>query len=406
MLEYAHMKNRLFSLLAMTGLLAAPMSAVAEEPAPGNIVFEGNMFGPGPDGPECKKVANDKYGTQWILDLLYGYWALDNAMPGYNHNEHIAIVYTILNQRLFEDELNGGTWLRVDFAGSWGLNNDSDDPSTFYANSLGMCSGLHTDVLDAHDGALLEVSVKQFFAGKRGMVAAGMIKLNNYFDRVNHARFTNDNFESSGVLPLPFNNLAIVSQYELDRRNWVTAAVTRMGTRWGMNPFNPDHANGYAVVGEYGHIFGEDGRGKVRVSPFFCSQDGWGKDGRMHDRNAVGIFGSVDYQACDNARVYARAGWASGDYQRCTAELSAGATLNLCPARPNDYLGIGFGLFKGAESGANPLVNEFEKIVELMYRVQLDDYWYVSVYYHMIMDAAYRDKDFASATGVQFGITY
>lgn len=402
----ARMKKQLFSLLAMAGLLAAPMSAVADEPAPGSVVYNGNTFDPGPNGPEYKKAANAKYGTQWIVDLVYGYWALDNAMDGYNENEHIAILYTILNQRLIEDAYNGGTWLRVDLAGSWGLNNDSDDPSTFYANAMGMCSGLHTDVLDAHDAALLEVSVKHFFAGKRGMVAAGMIKLNNYFDRVGHARFTNDNFESSGVLPLPYNNLAIVGQYELDNRNWVSAAVTRMGTRWGMNPFNPDHANGWAMVGEYGHIFGYDGRGKVRVSPFFCTQDAPDAGGRMHDRNAVGIFGSVEYQVCDAAKVYGRAGWASGDYQRCTAELSAGATINLCPSRPNDYLGIGYGMFKGADGAANPLVNEFEKILELMYRVQVNDYVYTSVYYHMIMDAAYRDKDFASAAGVQVGINF
>lgn len=363
------------------------------------------MFAPGENGPEFKKQLNEKTGTQFIFDLVYGYWALDNGMPGYTKDTNIAILYTILNQRLFRDDVNGGTWLRVDLAGSWGLDNQSDAPSSLYVGGMGMCSGLHTDVLDAHDAALLEVSVKQFFARKRAMVAAGMIKLNNYFDRVSHARFTNDNFESSGVLPLPYNNLALVGQYELNRDNWVTAAITRMGVRWGMNPFNADHANGYAVVGEWGHLFHE-GKGKVRLSPFFCSQDGLGKDGRMHDRNAVGIFGSVEYQLNDFVRVYGRAGWASGDYLRCTAEASVGATINLIPSRPNDYLGVGIGFFKGAESGANALVNEFEKIVELMYRYQINDYLYTSVYYHMIMEAAYRDKDFAAATGLQVGICF
>lgn len=403
--DTSNMKKRILSLLSVLGLLAAPVTAEAQDATPGSIVYNGNMFTPGANAPEYKRVANERFGTQWYVDLVYGYWALDNAMDGYNENEHIAIMYAILNQRLIEDNVNGGTWLRIDVAGSWGLNNESDDPSTFYANAMGMCSGLHTDVLDAHDAALLEVSVKHFFAGRRGMIAAGMIKLNNYFDRVGHARFTNDNFESSGVLPLPYNNLAVVMQYELDSRNWVTAAVTRMGTRWGMNPFNPDHANGWAVVGEYGHIFA-DGQGRVRVSPFFCSQDGVGQDGALHDRNAVGIFGSVEYQVCDAAKVYARAGWASGDYQRCTAEFSAGATLRLCPSRPNDYLGIGYGMFKGADTGTSPLVNEFEKILELMYSVQINDYMYSSIYYHMIMDAAYRDKDFASAAGVQVGINF
>ena len=399
------MKNVIYSLLAMAGLLTSATTAEAYEATPGYVVYEGNMFAPGESGPEFKKTLNDKYGTQFIFDLVYGYWALDNAMPGYNHNANMAILYTILNQRLIKDELNGGTWLRVDFAGSWGLDRDTARAATFYANSIGMCSGLHTDVFEGHDAALLEISAKHFFARKRGCITAGMIKLNNYFDRIDHARFTNDNFESSGVLPLPYNNLAVVGQYELDGRNWVTGAVTRMGTRWGHNPFDPDQANGYAIVTEWGRLF-DDGKGKTRLSPFFCSQDAEGRNGRNHHHNAVGIFGSVEYQVNTPLKVYARAGWASGDYLRCTAEASVGATIKLIPSRPGDYLGIGCGLFKGGESPTSELVNEFEKIVEVMYRYEINDYLYTSVYYQMIMDAAYRDKNFASATGLQVGLCF
>ena len=399
------MKNTLKSLLAVLGMAVAPLMPIAEAASPGHVVYEGNMFAPGENGPEFKQKLNDQYGTQFIFDLVYGYWALDNAMDGYNKNANLAILYTILNQRLVEDELNGGTWLRVDFAGSWGLDSDSARAATFHAYGFGMCSGLHTDLFEGHDAALLEVSVKHFFAQKRACITAGMIKLNNYFDRIQHARFTNDNFESSGVLPLPYNNLAVVGQYELDGRNWVSAAVTRMGTRWGHNPFDADQANGYAIVGEWGHIF-HNGKGITRLSPFFCSQDGLGKDGVVHERNAVGIFGSVEYQVNDAARVYARAGWASGDYLRCTVEASVGATLHLMPSRPGDYLGIGFGLYKGAESGGNELVNEFEKILELMYRYEINNYLYASAYYQMVMDAAYRDKTFASAAGLQVGLCF
>lgn len=338
------MKHALYTLLGMVGLLASPVVATAGDSVPGHIVYESNMFAPGDNAPQFKKTLNDKYGTQFIVDLVFGYWTLDNGMPGYTKDTNIAILYTILNQRLFRDDMNGGTWLRVDLAGSWGLDNQSDDPRSLYVGGFGMCSGLHTDVLDAHDAALLEVSVKHFFAGKRAMVAAGMIKLNNYFDRVSHARFTNDNFESSGVLPLPYNNLAVVGSYELDSRNWVTGAVTRMGTRWGDNPFDASKANGFAVVGEWGHLFHE-GKGKLRVSPFFCSQDAMGRDGREHTHNAVGIFGSIEYQLDDMVKLYGRAGWASGSYLRCSAEASVGATIKLIPSRPNDYLGIGIGLF-------------------------------------------------------------
>ena len=66
-----HMKNALYSLLVMAGLLAAPAVSEAYEPAPGHVVYEGNMFGPGESGPEFKKTLNDKYGTQFIFDLVW-----------------------------------------------------------------------------------------------------------------------------------------------------------------------------------------------------------------------------------------------------------------------------------------------------------------------------------------------
>ncbi len=393
------MKKLLLSAALFLGL-CANMTPAEEAPAPGNIVYNTNMFAPGESDPAYKRAANEKFGTQWICELVYGFWALDNAMPGYNSTNNVAILYAILNQQLIKDDINGGTWLRMDVAGSWGLDRASASESSFYVNGIGMCSGLHTDILGPHDLALLEVSVKHFLAGKRVAITGGMIKLNNYMDRIGHARFTNDNFESSGVLPLPFNNLAIVVQGEIDRRNWVTGALTRMGTPWGSNPFNTKHSNGYALVGEYGHIFAE-GDATFRCSPFFCSQDTPGRDGVKHQHNAVGIFGSMEYNVNHMAKVYARAGIASGSYQRCSQELSAGATLRLTPSRPNDYLGVGVGIFKGADTATSPLVNKYEKIFECMYRVQLNQYFAISPYFQLINDPAYRDTNYASATGIQ-----
>lgn len=398
------MKKILLSAAILFGLCGG-MTQANDAPAPGNIVYNTNMFAPGDSSPAFKKAANEQYGTQWYFELDYGFWALDNAMPGYTNTNHLAILYAILNQRLIKDDINGGTWLRMDVAGSWGLDHDSANSGAFYVNGIGMCSGLHTDILGPHDLALLEVSVKHFFANKRACLTAGMIKLNNYMDRIGHARFTNDNFESSGVLPMPYNNLAAVLQVELDRRNWVTGALTRMGTPWGSNPFNAKHANGYAIVGEYGHITA-DSKATFRVSPFFCSQDTPGLDGRDHQHNAVGIFGSVEYQLNDIAKVYARAGMASSEYQRCSRELSAGTTLRLTPSRPNDYMGLGFGIFTGAETDTTRLTNKYEKVLECMYRVQLNQYFFVAPYFQFIMTPAYRDVDHASATGIQAGITF
>ncbi len=398
------MKKFLLSAAIMLGL-CGNLATAEYATHPGNIVYDTNMFPAGDEAPAFKRAADEKYGTQWYFELIYGLWALDNAAPGYTTTNNVAILYAILNQRLIKDELNGGTWLRMDIAGSWGLDDDSAASDRFYVDGIGMCSGLHTDILGPHDLALLEVSVKHFFAGKRASVTAGMIKLNNYMDRIGHARFTNDNFESSGVLPLPYNNLAALIQVELDRRNWVTGAITRMGTPWGSNPFNAKHANGYAVVGEYGHIFA-DGNATFRFSPFFCSQDTPGLDGRDHQHNAAGLFGSIEYTVNEIAKVYARVGWASSDYQRCTREFSVGTTLRLTPSRPNDYLGLGFGVFTGADTDTSPTINDHEKIFECTYRVQLNQYFFLAPYFQLIMEPAYRDIDHASATGIQAGFVF
>ena len=99
-------------------------------------------------------------------------------------------------------------------------------------------------------------------------------------------------------------------------------------------------------------------------------------------------------------------GIASGDYQRCSQEFSAGTTLHLTPSRPNDYLGLGFGIFKGADTATSSLVNEYEKVLECMYRVQLNQYFYLAPYFQLINDPAYRDTDYASATGIQAGFVF
>lgn len=397
--------KKLFLPLVLGAAALLPASAAWENVAPGSLIYNAHMLTPGDNAPEFKKKANDLYGTQWFVDLYYGYWAIDNTTPGYSTHGQIAILYAILQQRLIEDSLNGGTWLRADLAGSWGLDHDTSHAETYFADGIGMCSGLHTDVMGPNDIAFLEVSVKHFFARKRACLTAGMIKLNNYYDRVRHARFMNDNFESSGVLPLPYNNLAAILQTEIDKSNYLSAAITRMGTPWGHNPFTPKRANGYALVGEYGHVFA-DGNATARISPFFCEQDTPGTDGRDHGHHALGLFGSIDYQITDHLRIYSRLGWAESDYQRCRGEFSIGTTAHLCPARPDDYLGVGFGIYKGADTDTRPTVNDYEKVLEIMYNVQVNNYFHITPYFQLILTPAYRDIRHASATGIQAGFEF
>jgi hypothetical protein len=78
-----------------------------------------------------------------------------------------------------------------------------------------------------------------------------------------------------------------------------------------------------------------------------------------------------------------------------------GTTMRLNSNRPQDYFGAGFGVYKGADTYESPLVNEFEKVLEFTYRVQLNDYVSIAPFYQLYIDPAYRDVSTVSATGLQ-----
>jgi carbohydrate-selective porin OprB len=154
------------------------------------------------------------------------------------------------------------------------------------------------------------------------------------------------------------------------------------------------------VVGEWGHEFAED-KGIWRVAPFFTSEDAATAAGGERERNAVGIMTGVEYQVNNTAKVYARLAWASSEYQRCRKEAMVGTTLRVNPRRPQDYLGVGFGIYKGADTDTKKLVNEFEKVLEFTYRVKVNDNLSFAPYYQVYFDPAYRNVSTVSATGVQ-----
>lgn len=77
---------------------------------------------------------------------------------------------------------------------------------------------------------------------------------------------------NSTILPLVDSNIGGILQVELNRNNYMMVAVSRTGCDSGYNPFNSDYCDGYAVVGEYGHIFA-DGAATLRINPFYTSTD-------------------------------------------------------------------------------------------------------------------------------------
>lgn len=205
------------------------------------------------------------------------------------------------------------------------------------------------------------------------------------------------------MLPLVWQAPGAVVQVEVDDDNFATLALVGTGVPGGQPPYNFDNTIGYAIVGEWGREFAED-KGVWRVAPFFTCEDAPDANGRDKERNSFGIMTGVEYQMNDIAKVYASLAWASSEYQRCHKEAMAGTTLRIVPSRPGDYLGIGFGLYKAADTAK--LVNEHEKVLEFTYNVQVNSNITVAPYYQIYFAPAYRTTSTVSAAGVQAHLSF
>lgn len=388
------MKTKNIIAIAAAGLLSLP--ALAEENAAANVgdILESiNMFTPEEGDPAYKVKANEKHGTQWGVDMAYGFWSTHNADTSSSGNANFALLHAQLNQRLIQDGRNGGTWLRVELSGSWGLDNRSaKNDRQFYA-AYGTGTDVHADMFGGHDAIFPEIALMHYFAGKRACIIAGMVNLTNYFDAVGIANdsfsnFTNTGFVNSTVLPLVDSNLGGILQVELTRKDYIMAAVSRTVAEPGYDPFNAT-GKGYCVVGEYGHIFG-GGQVIVRLNPFFGQSETYTEDGAKARRNA-GLAGSVEYTPVDAVTLFARAGFGAKQELGAAADFSIGGAFKLIPSREDDFLGIAYGVFKGANSAEEPAAHSREQVLEVMYSLQMADCFKLVPHFQYIHNPAYRN---------------
>ncbi len=415
------MKKTNIIATALAGLLTVPALTSADDSKPqaGDILQDINMFNPEDGDPAYKVRANDRYGTQWGVDVAYGFWGTHHATADTNGNNNFALLHAQLNQRLIQNDTEGGTWLRVEISGSWALDPRSarSDGGATFAEGFGSTTSEHPDIMGPHDLFFPEVALMQYFAGKRACVIAGMVNLTNYFDAVGIANdtfsgFVNSGFVNSTILPLYDSNVGAVFQVELNRKNYVMLAASRSGVAMGYGPFN-GASDGYCIVGEYGHIFHE-GRGVLRIDPFFAMIDEEAEEGGTRHRRNAGIVGSVEYSPGDRLTLYARAGVAAKQYLSPAAELSFGANVHLFSSRPDDFLGVSYGVFKGqtpyeqelsdeeVESGAEPEHGHHrETVLELMYSVQVTDYFKMVPHFQYIHNPSYRACRDAHIWGIQ-----
>ena len=401
-------KHFFLSLLAMAGVAQAGEPCVDTTPAPESCTyhrFYDALSIPGESAPAWKKKLYDTTGTTLYVELYGAYWAVDNQGAGYENDNFSLLYFSSMNQRIIQDSVDGGTWFNLALAGSWGLNHDSADGDRFYTDGMGVGTWPHTDSVGPAGLYIMNATLRQYFNNKRTCLNVGAIWMSMYFDRIGHARFMNDAFEKSPVLPMYYGTPGAVIQHEIDKNNFVTAAFIGTGLGLGDNFLNWDNTNGYAVQAEWGHCFNE-GKGTWRLASFFTSVDSVGSRGVEEEHNAVGIMGGVEYDVNDRVKVYARLAMASSEHVRARKEAMAGTTLRLVPNRPQDYLGAAVGVYKCGDGDAAPLVNEYEKVIELTYRVQVNDYVSVAPYYQLYIDPAYRTVSTVSATGLQAHVEF
>lgn len=385
--------------MALAGLAALPVIAgEASEPTAGDILQGINMFTPEEGDPAYKVKANEQYGTQWAVDMAYGFWHSNNTAPGVHNKANLFLVHAQLNQRLIEDNVNGGTWLRVEFSGSWGLDSNSAQTNRMFTEGFGSVTGAHADIYGGHDGVLPEVALMQYFNNKRTCVIAGMVNLTNYFDAVGIANdsfssFTNDGFINSSVLGLPDANLGVVLQHEIDSVSYAMFAASSEATGYGDNPFKFHGNDSFLLVGEYGRMM-LDGSTTVRLNPFYRYIDNM--DGTSNHN--FGLAGSIEYVVNDYLTVYSRAGWSARQDAGNGFDFSCGANVKVLPSREDDFLGVALGVFKGT----SPVANDREYVAEAMYSLQLNDYFKLVPHIQYISKPAYDpDNSDAVLIGVQ-----
>ncbi len=385
------------SLLVLSGMMLASTTAQAAE----HRFYDGSLLIPGDDAPAYKQKLYEKTGTGFYLEIFGGYWGIDNqSTGGYHSDNYLALLFASIDQRIIRDEVNGGTWFNLAVAGSWGLDHDSADKQFFYDGGLGIGTGQHTDSVGPAGLYIMNATLNQYFNNKRTRLNVGAIWMSMYFDRIGHARFANDAFEKSPVIPMYYGTPGAVVQHEINKENFVSAALIGTGVGLGDNPLNLSNTNGYAIVTEYGHVFA-DGKGTWRVAPFFCSMDTPNTQGIDEEHNSVGIMTGVEYDVSDRIKVYARLACASSEHQRARKEAMVGTTLRLIPNRPKDYFGAAIGAYKCANTDTNPLVNAYEKVIEFTYRYHVNDFISLAPFYQLYIDPAYRDVSTVSATGLQ-----
>ena len=384
---------------ALMGLATVGMTSKAEDTQAGDILQDINMFTPEEGDPAYKVTANEKAGTQWGVDMAFGYWGASKTEPGAYNKNALYLIHAQLNQRLIKNEKHGGTWLRVELSGTTGLTKGTRHADLEMLEGFGTATDVHGDFFGTNKYVLPEIALMQYFNNKKTCLIFGMVNLTNYFDAVGIANdsfsgFTNTGFMNTTIVPLVDSNLGAVLQHEINSNSYGMLAFSRTNTEPGFNPFRS--GKGWVIVGEYGRMFA-DGKVIARILPF-VEQVLWENDNEEEQtRYNWGLAGSIEYTPTERISTYVRTGWAAKQELGNGAEISFGTNVKLFASREDDFFGVAYGVFKPTA----PAENKRESVLEVMYSFQVNDYIKLVPHFQYVHRAADRETRDATIWGVQ-----
>lgn len=400
---------RLLLCFAAWSALCAPMAGALVF-GPGDWLERLHDITSHPDLPAYKQKAYESYGTQWSGSITLGGWHSARTDTG-SHRRGYSTMNLQLLQRLIPDEADGGTWLRVSATAKLGLTRASR-----HADGLGECgtecAAAEWNCENHRNNGVPEISVTHFLNGKRTGITAGVIDVGRYMDYL----CSSDGYAhgipgGSSILPLPNSNPGVLLQQELGRNNIVQLAFCYTGcsAQKHQNPLSSRHCDGFDIIAEYAHWLGEST--ELRLSPFYRHINR--RADLSYKRDAGGITGSIDADINDYFSFFIRGGFTFRQMDSSSAELSGGLDFYPFRSKPDDFLGLGFGVVKGeppyeAEDipSKGSTGHRREYVVELLYYYHLNEYCAVVPHAEYIFRPAYAATSGESVIGAMFLFTF
>ncbi|NLH17972.1 MAG: carbohydrate porin [Phycisphaerae bacterium] len=200
------------------------------------------------------------------------------------------------------------------------------------------------------------------------------------------------------VIPFPSKGLGIRGLFEPNRFWYVQAAIAdaqaeRRETGFRTTFHDEDY---YFSVLEAGirPRFG-DLEGNYRITGWYDPQDKEYLDGSgRHKRDDLGVGLSLDQQVATKTTLFFRYGWADERVNEIEDFVSFGCEFKgLIEGRDRDIIAVGYANGLRSPDNLGPLDERELDLIELYYRIQINDHLHISPNVQFVMDPGNRSNE-------------